>query len=541
MSIGARDLLFLGVVVGGAGILGAGVLGPTAAHRSRAQVQPSQSPGVEADLAAIVAAVDLEFQHKWAEHKVAVAQRAPDLTVIRRLALSLCGSVPSLEEVRRFEARPAAGRIEAWVDDVLRDRQSADYLAERFARAFVGTEDGPFLLYRRRRFIAWLSDAIIENRPYDALVNEMIADKGLWTDHPATNFVSVTFRSRAGPADARSTGGAGSAGISRRADRLRPVSRPSVTALEAGRLSRSGVVFRRRPLRPARHSRRRKRLQAPRPQDARSPWRSRRVCRFGPSYGPKRAARASSSPHGSSTRANQNFARATVNRVWALLFGRPLAEPIDDLSAAGELHPALCRLADDFAAHGYNLHRLIRVIARRRCSASTAPPVKPPARAGRRLGRLPDDPSTPRAGRRWAVSGLFAHDARSPVALVHPARHLHRPQRFRPPLRRHGRRRIRLARRHDPAAARADEWRDRARARSRTTSSASPNRLAELAPDDRKAVEAAFLAVLTRRPTPEEESHFIARLAGTSGKERKERLIDLYWALLNTTEFSWNH
>ena len=33
----------------------------------------------------------------------------------------------------------------------------------------------------------------------------------------------------------------------------------------------------------------------------------------------------------------------------------------------------------------------------------------------------------------------------------------------------------------------------------------------------------------------------MARLAGTSGKERKQRLSDLYWTLLNTTEFSWNH
>ena len=57
------------------------------------------------------------------------------------------------------------------------------------------------------------------------------------------------------------------------------------------------------------------------------------------------------------------MARATVNRVWALLFGRPLVEPVDDLPAAGELHPALVLLADDFAAHGYDLHRLIRIIA----------------------------------------------------------------------------------------------------------------------------------------------------------------------------------
>ena len=44
-------------------------------------------------------------------------------------------------------------------------------------------------------------------------------------------------------------------------------------------------------------------------------------------------------------------------------------------------------------------------------------------------------------------------------------------------------------------------------------------RIAELAPDDRKAVETAYLAVLTRRPTPEESAHFVGRLAGTTGND----------------------
>ena len=55
------------------------------------------------------------------------------------------------------------------------------------------------------------------------------------------------------------------------------------------------------------------------------------------------------------------------------------------------------------------------------------------------------------------------------------------------------------------------------------------------------AVETAFLAVLTRRPTPEELSHFTGRLGKASGGDRKNRLTDLFWALLNTTEFSWSH
>ena len=61
-----------------------------------------------------------------------------------------------------------------------------------------------------------------------------------------------------------------------------------------------------------------------------------------------------------------------------------------------------------------------------------------------------------------------------------------------------------------------------------------------LAPDDPKAVEVAYLAALTRRPTPEETSHFEARLKDNK-TSRAQHLQDLFWTLINSTEFSWNH
>ena len=66
-------------------------------------------------------------------------------------------------------------------------------------------------------------------------------------------------------------------------------------------------------------------------------------------------------------------------------------------------------------------------------------------------------------------------------------------------------------------------------------------RIAVLAPDDATAVETAMLAALSRRPSVAEAEHFAQRLADTHGRRRKERLGDLYWTLLNCTEFSWNH
>jgi hypothetical protein len=56
-----------------------------------------------------------------------------------------------------------------------------------------------------------------------------------------------------------------------------------------------------------------------------------------------------------------------------------------------------------------------------------------------------------------------------------------------------------------------------------------------------KAVAAAYLAVLTRYPTAEESEHFVQRLGQSQGDGRGERMQDLFWTLLNCTEFSWNH
>ena len=60
---------------------------------------------------------------------------------------------------------------------------------------------------------------------------------------------------------------------------------------------------------------------------------------------------------------NPYFARATVNRVWALLFGRALVDPVDNIPASGDLPAALAILATDFAEHDFDLQRLIRLIA----------------------------------------------------------------------------------------------------------------------------------------------------------------------------------
>jgi len=61
---------------------------------------------------------------------------------------------------------------------------------------------------------------------------------------------------------------------------------------------------------------------------------------------------------------NPLLARAMVNRVWAMLFGRGMVHPVDrmDSKHAPSQPELLDWLAADFAAHGYDVKRLIRVL-----------------------------------------------------------------------------------------------------------------------------------------------------------------------------------
>jgi hypothetical protein len=66
-------------------------------------------------------------------------------------------------------------------------------------------------------------------------------------------------------------------------------------------------------------------------------------------------------------------------------------------------------------------------------------------------------------------------------------------------------------------------------------------RIAVLAPTNEQAVETAYLAVLTRRPSSKELEHFSQQIGRDNGRDRMRHLEDIYWVLLNSTEFSWNH
>jgi hypothetical protein len=540
-----RNLLFIGLVLGAAATLWANLLPqritqPRLGIGSAANTEAAPGPASELADGAVVSGIDEAFRADWSSEALTAAPPAPELAVFRRLTLALTGRIPSLEEIRRFEARPHARRLDRQVVELLGDRRFADYFAERLARTYVGTEAGPFLLYRRHRFVTWLSDALMQNRPYDALVRDLIAGQGMWTEQPEINFVTVTFDPAVKrPDPERLAARAARAFLGVRLDCAQCHDHPfqawkrrDFQGLAAffGQVRNSGAGFKDDGMSIYEMTDRKTGKAVP--VEPRVPLQPELL----PAEGPPRTrlARWVTDP------ANRSFPRASVNRVWALMFGRPLVEPVDDLTGADEPPPALRLLADDFVAHHYDLKRLIRVIAATRVFQLESAMEPEPTEAQEAawavfpLTRLRPEQVV---GAIWQASSLetINDDSHILIKLVSGTDERNFVKRYGDtgedefgsdagtiPQRLLLLNGTLVNNRTDPGLFNASQ------------------RIGTQAPSDRAAVELAYLTTLTRRPSAAEAEHFLAKLRTAKGG-RSQWVSDLCWTLINATEFSWNH
>ena len=535
----ARNLFFVAVVVGGVFALRASLF-PLSTEARKVTFDPG--PTTEDDFRATVNKVDAAFRNEWAAKSLESAPRADDLTVARRLSLALTGSVPSLEEIRQFEVQPTEQRLDGWANHLLRDRRFGDYFAERLARAYVGTEDGPLISYRKRRYLAWLSDELSKNTSYAELVRQMISAQGLNTDKPAVNFIAATYDDdKKTPDPEKLAIRVSRAFLGLRIDCaqchdhfLEPAWKQTHFQALAAFFGQTRQVVTNVADKGDVEYTFEDRVQGGAHTIGES-------VPFLPTLLPQDGTRRERLAAWVTDPRNVYFARATVNRVWAMMFGRPLLKRIEAQTLDEVIPPALDILATDFAAHGHDLKRLILMIAStevfRRDSAA---PFEVTDEHEQSLAVFPLTRLRPEQ-----VIGSVIQAAS--VTTVDQNSHVFtRLKRFfneRDFVKRYG-------------DALDDEFAkssgtipqrllmmngDLVDGKAREELLNASAQIATFAPDDAAAVETAYLSVLTRRPTAREAAHFGAKLAGVSGDERKRRLADLYWVLFNSTELSFNH
>lgn len=238
---------------------------------------------------------------------------------------------------------------------------------------------------------------------------------------------------------------------------------------------------------------------------------------------------------------NPYFARATVNRVWGMLFGYGLVDPVDDFAKRNPpSHPEILDLlARDFARNNFNLRRLFRILTRTNAYQLSSEVV-----ASRN--------TEPHLFQRMAVKTLTAEQIYdclkiATCTLDAPATQSRFPQN-------NLARQTFLAKFEAPTQSPTEFQSGIPQALTMmngqllaSMTDVNQSDILQAVSEspffsDEDRVEILFLATLARRPTSSERSQFLDYVkTGGPAKDSRKALSDVLWALLNSTEFILNH
>lgn len=513
-----------------------------------AEPQPASVPD---DVQALADVIDGFIERRWVTEKVTPAEPASDSEYLRRVYLDVAGKVPPVADVRDFLSEQSPRKRLDVVERLLDGPTYIAHFTDTWRAAMFPEVDADaqvrFLL---PGFEAWLRKKLADNAPYDALVREIVT-------------TPLSGNARANPYQAQ---GEPAPYAFYQAKQLKPENLAAATAriflgvriecaqchnhpfdswkreqfweyaaFFAGlqRQEGQGVqgmireLFDRRELNIPGTS---QVVQAAFLGGSKPEWK--------PKLGPREtlATWMTSSE-------NPWFARAAVNRMWAHFFGTGLVDPVDDFTSANPpSHPELLdELARQFAAHHFDLKFLIRVLTATKTYQLTSRLTHPSQESSALFARMALKGLTPEqlfdslaqatgyyeafgSRNRFAFGGdntpraefieTFSNTSQSPTEQQSTVLQA-------------------LAMMNGPFMTTA-------------TSVTGSTTLAAIASfplmNTSERVESLYLAAFGRKPRPDEASRWAAYVdSGGPKKDPQQALADVFWALLNSSEFLFNH
>jgi Protein of unknown function (DUF1549)/Protein of unknown function (DUF1553) len=309
----------------------------------------------------IVQRIDQVIDNKARDAGWSLADACSDSSFIRRAYLDLTGTQPRAAEVVEFMDDPASSKRQTLVNRLLNSPAHADHLAATWT-AWLTPErdDQPLLGTQQNGLRIWLRNRFAENLRYDRLVADMLVATGSPQSGPTSFFVALDREPKKIAAQTARVFMGIQLDCAECHDHpfdkwkqrdfwgyaayfARISASDEMTAQNAEVLDRdSGEVT------------------LPNTEEVIAPQ---PLVSTDQSIA-ARGTRRQQLTLWLTTRDNPFLARATVNRVWSLLMGRGLIEPIDDMRSPDlATHPELLdELSVYFTETGYDLRKLFLAI-----------------------------------------------------------------------------------------------------------------------------------------------------------------------------------
>ena len=499
--------------------------------------------------------IDRHVFSKLRRLRIAPSSLSSDEEFLRRICLDLTGTLPPPDRAREFLNSTDPAKRDHLIDTLLDTPEYIDYWTFRFSDLFRVSYSSTGTPAHSLVYWAWIRNSLTENKPYDQMARERISAQG--NDGPSRHFLQngeVSIPQDVMPEEMRVFLGYRLDCAQCHHHPFEEWSQDQFWGLAAffGRLSRTEwtsegaiVVFEDPGGRVPDYEESEDTVKVLHPRTGQE------VSPLFPdgtplpeekSFDPRLAL-------AEWITAQPNFSRTIVNRMWGHMFGRGIVDPVDDFRSTNPpTHPELLdELARDFSKNGYDLKRLLRLIAKSHTYQLSAVPnaTNPNDRVNyshrmRRdldaeilLDAISNVTGVPETFKNnWmgnAPPGARAIHLRVPDLYSSKFLEIHdRPNRASIP-----------ERKNDASLKKALHIMVGSTYQEKISHPGNRlQQLLEAGKSDGETIEELYLRALSRLPTDRERSRLEHVVA--SSKSREEALQDIMWAMITSREFASN-
>ncbi len=114
-----------------------------------------------------------------------------DEEFLRRVTIDIIGQLPTVEEYREFMADTADDKRSQVIDRLLQRKEFSEIWAMKWAQLLLVKSNNQVSYKAAFLYSSWLTNQIAQTTPIDQIVREMIASNGGVFEQPATNFYQV--------------------------------------------------------------------------------------------------------------------------------------------------------------------------------------------------------------------------------------------------------------------------------------------------------------------------------------------------------------
>jgi hypothetical protein len=132
--------------------------------------------------------IDSLINAKLKKLRVAPSDVCSDEAYLRRVAIDVTGRMPTAEEYERFMANPSPDKREQLVDELLGRKEFAELWVLKWAELLQIRSSNEVSYKAMLLYYNWLQDKIARNVPVNEWVKELLAASGGTFKNPATNY-----------------------------------------------------------------------------------------------------------------------------------------------------------------------------------------------------------------------------------------------------------------------------------------------------------------------------------------------------------------